>query len=131
MPNKLFPTRQPMTESTVPLTDEATHRAESRRQFERYLSSRPFPRRLRFADSLAPLDAWIVDLSVAGTGLIVDVRVPAETLLILELETRPYTPPLKVWAHVIFCQPIGNSEFRLGCQFAQPLDDADMKALLD
>jgi hypothetical protein len=120
-----------MTHSAVPLADEATASAEARRQFERYLSTRPFPRRLRLADSLTPLDGWIVDLSVAGTGLLVDVPVPAETLLILELETRPDAKPLKVWAHVVFCQPMGNGEFRLGCQFAMPLDDSDLKAILD
>jgi hypothetical protein len=104
--------------------------ANSRRVWARYLSSRPLPRRLDVADSQTPLEAWILDLSAGGVALLVDQPQPVGTLLHIELETCPTAAPLKLWAHVAHCQPSGESEFRLGCQFVTTLNESDLQVLL-
>ena len=106
--------------------------ADSRRVWARYLSSRPLPRRLDVADTKMPLEAWVLDLSAGGIGLLVDQPQPAGTLLHIELETCPTAAPLKVCAHVVHCQAVsqGKDEFRLGCQFVTALTESDLQVLL-
>jgi hypothetical protein len=111
---------------TLAPTDVATSRRNSARQ----PSSRPLPRRLCAGDAREQLDAWILDLSVNGIGLVVDKPVEVGTLLLLELETCPQAAPLTVWANVVHCQPTGDGEYRIGCQFVTPLADDDLEVLL-
>ena len=103
---------------------------DSRRVWARYVSSRPLPRRLDVADTNMPLEAWILDLSAGGIGLLVDQPQPLGTLLHIELETCPTAAPLTLWAHVAHCQPVDAGEFRLGCQFVTALTESDMQVLL-
>jgi hypothetical protein len=105
--------------------------ADSKRIWARYVSSRPLPRRLDVADSHTPLEAWILDLSAGGIGLLVNQPQPLGTLLQVELETCPAVAPLKLWAHVIHCQAAETvGEFRLGCQFVTALSEGDLQVLL-
>jgi c-di-GMP-binding flagellar brake protein YcgR len=121
-----------MTYSPIPLRETppiAT--ADSKRIWARYASSRPLPRRLDVADSRTPLEAWILDLSAGGIGLLVNQPQPLGTLLHVELETCPAVAPLKLWAHVVHCQAAEvEGEFRLGCQFVTALSEGDLQVLL-
>jgi hypothetical protein len=121
-----------MSQAPLPNSGE-TANADTRRAFERYTSSRPFPRRLFFADTQTLLDGWIVDLSEGGIGLLVDRDVAEGALLLLELEVKPGAEPVKAGACVVYCEPAsdGDGEYRLGCQFIVPLSAADLRAMLD
>jgi hypothetical protein len=119
-----------MASSSLP-SDQATAAERSRRVWQRLQSSRPLPRRISIAGSHIPLDAWIVDLSGGGTGVIVDLPVPVDSLLQFELETKFGVGPVQVWGHVVYCKEMADGEFRLGCRFVTPLDEADLTALLD
>ena len=109
----------------------ATDAADSKRIWARYVSSRPLPRRLDVADSHTPLEAWILDLSAGGIGLLVNQPQPLGTLLQIELETCPAAAPLNLWANVVRCQAAdAEGEFRLGCQFVTALSEGDLQVLL-
>src|SRR5262245_33630724 len=91
-----------------------------RRVWARYASSRPLPRQLSVADTDAPLDGWVLDVSAAGFGMILAEALPVGTLLMIELETCADAQPLKAVASVRYCRP-QDGEFRHGCQFVAPL----------
>jgi len=104
--------------------------AVSRRISARYPSSRPLPRRLCAGDGGEDLDAWILDLSTNGIGLLIDRRLEPGTLLTIELETCPPAAPLTVWAKVLHSQATADGEYRTGCQFVTRLVDNDLHVLL-
>jgi hypothetical protein len=116
--------------TAVSATVSAAPPPSSRRVWARHSSTRPFPRRLRVADSQTDLDAWILDLSAGGLGLLVSEAVAVGTLLQVELETCPEAAPIQGWASVVHCQPTEDGEFRLGCQFVATLTDDDLHILL-
>ena len=107
-----------MAYDPVPLHETAaTDAAASRRVWARYASSRPLPRFLTVADTHTLLEAWILDLSAGGVGLLVTEPQQTGLLLHIELETHPAALPLNLWAQVVHCQAVGAGEFRLGCRF--------------
>jgi c-di-GMP-binding flagellar brake protein YcgR len=111
---------------------DATTSTASRRVWARYSSSRPLPRRLTVADTNAPLEAWILDLSAGGIGLLVMEYQEPGLQLQIELETCPQAAPLKLLAKVVYCKPADEDrrEHRLGCRFVNPLSECDLQALL-
>jgi hypothetical protein len=119
-----------MRYDSVPLHDTAT--GPTQRIWARYSSTRPLPRRLAVAGTYAPLEAWILDLSAGGVGLLVGEPQKVGVLLHVELETCPEAAPLKLLANVIHCEPVGQdgNEFRIGCKFVTPLSECDLQILL-
>lgn len=102
----------------------------SKRAWARYSAQRPLPRRLCCADTSENLDAWILDLCAGGVGLVLGEAMAAGTLLLLELETCPLAPPVETLATVLYCQPTGDGEFRVGCRFIAPLTPDQVEILL-
>jgi PilZ domain len=119
-----------MSQSPLPCNGVVIN-PDTRRAFERYASSRPFPRRLMRADTFATVEGWIVDLSEGGIGMLVDQQMAQNDLLLLELEAKTGAQPVKVGACVVFCEPTHNGEFRLGCSFISPLGPEDLRDLLE
>ena len=101
-----------------------------RRVWTRHASSRPLPRRLCIADTDQPFEAWILDVSVGGLGLVTSEPLPANTLLLVELETCSRSKPLKLLATVMYCQPTSEGEYRHGCQFIKPPSQQQLRDLL-
>ena len=82
------------------------------------------------ADTDAPFEAWVLDVSVGGLGLVSSESLPLDTLLLVELETCTRAAPLKVLATVVYCQPTAEGEYRHGCQFITPLTKEQLRDLL-
>ena len=104
--------------------------AVCRRVWDRHASSRPLPRRLSVADTDVPFEAWVLDVSVGGLGLVSSESLPLGTLLQIELETHTRAAPLKTLAKIVYCQPTPEGEYRYGCQFVTPLTKEQLRDLL-
>ena len=82
------------------------------------------------ADTHAPVQAWILDVSVGGVGLVTSEALDIGSLLMIELETQARAEPLKMLASVLYCQPTAEGEFRHGCQFVTPLSEQQLRDVL-
>jgi hypothetical protein len=87
------------------------------------------PRRLSTIDGQAIPEAWIIDLSAGGIGLLVDAPQAVGSQLRVELEACPQAAPVRAVATVMHCQPT-DGEYRLGCRFTTPLTESDLQVLL-
>jgi hypothetical protein len=107
-----------------------TPAAAERRTWERWGSARPIPRRIYRVDDLKPLEAWILDLSCGGLALLVPNPLDMGALLFVELESLPEASPVKVWAHVMRCEPVEGDEWVVGCEVVNPLSEKQLESLL-
>jgi hypothetical protein len=118
-------------EQPTPLHGLASdHSASNRRASIRYRCTRPIPRRMALAESFTSLDAWVVDISVKGFGLVLERPLEAGTLLFVELESSPTAPPVELLAKVIRSNPLAESEWLLGCEFVNALSEEELEAIL-
>jgi hypothetical protein len=116
-------TDRPQTHASNPAT--ADRRARARLE-----STRPIPRRIYLVETLEPLDAWIVDLSERGVGLVVSRPLPLGAVLFIELESAPDEAPVKVWAEVVRCAAAEDTNWVVGCEFINRLSADDLDATM-
>jgi hypothetical protein len=86
--------------------------------------------RVFIANSYQSVDAWVVDLSVRGAGLLVGRALEPDVCLLLELEGGGRAVPLELGARVIHCARQADGDWLVGCAFHLPLSDEDLEALL-
>ena len=101
-----------------------------RRATVRYRCAPATRGRLFIANSYQSLQAWVVNLSVTGAGLLLNQPVEADSWVLIELESPTTSLTLEVSARVAHAtrQPDGN--WLLGCAFAKPLSTDELDAML-
>src|SRR5438128_1620384 len=122
-----------MSSDNAPCEGEGAKQAEfvNRRAWVRYRCSRPISRRMAIAESYQSLDASVADISVAGVGLWLGRRLEGGTLLFVELESAaPDSHPVELLARVIHVTPTIGGGWLVGCEFANRLSDAELRAVL-
>jgi hypothetical protein len=102
----------------------------NRRACVRYRCTRPIPRRIALAESYTSLDGWLVDISTAGLGLLLDCPLDVGTLLFVEVESSPETFPVELLASVVRATATAETEWLVGCELVNPLSEAEVKTLL-
>ena len=102
----------------------------NRRASIRYRCARPIPRRMTIAESFTSVDAWVVDISAKGLGLLLDRPLENGTLLFVELEATPRASPVELLANVTRATPIGEAEWLIGCEFVNGLSEEELQAIL-
>ena len=65
-----------------------------RRLWERLACTRPIPRRLTLEPNHDLQDGWVVDLSIAGIGLLLNTPLEPGEVLSMELESHPHCCPV-------------------------------------
>ncbi len=120
-----------LDQQPAPLQALATdHIGPNRRACIRYRCTRPIPRRMALAESFTSLDTWVVDISVAGLGLLLDRPLENGTLLFVELEATPTAPPVELLAKVTRVTTVAEGEWRIGCEFVNGLSEQELHAVL-
>jgi hypothetical protein len=121
-----------MPSEHAPLPEELAqeHRHTNRRACVRYRCSRPVPRRMAIAESYVLLDGWLVNISVAGLGLLLDRPLDVGTLLFVDLESAPGAAPVELLARVVWAKATPEKEWVLGCEFVNPLQADELQAIL-
>lgn len=90
----------PQEPSSLPQGLAREYSGLNRRACIRYRCNRPIPRRMALAESFTSLDAWVVDISLKGLGLLLDRPLENGTLLFVELEATPAAPPVELLANI-------------------------------
>jgi PilZ domain-containing protein len=107
-------------------TPAAAALADNRRRHERFhCLPRPsvrFVRRLSFR----PAQAYLVDVSAGGVGLLVGRRVEPGTILLLQLPGPPEASFQPRLACVVNIRPYVGGGWILGCELDAPLDEEEL-----
>jgi hypothetical protein len=98
--------------------------------WERLACTRPIPRRLILEPNHELNGGWVVDVSIGGLGLLVDVPLEPGEVLSVELESQPRCAPLVLRARVVRTQHLPEGDWLLGCQFLEPMREEDLEDLL-
>lgn len=104
--------------------------AVERRLWERLACTRPIPRRLTLEPGHDIQDGWVVDLSMGGMGLLLNVPLEPGEVLSLELESHPDCSPVTLRARVVRSRQLPEGDWLLGCQFMLPLQEEVLQDLL-
>jgi hypothetical protein len=75
--------------------------------------------------------AKVHDISAGGLGLILQRRFEHGTTLILELSGKKEIPDRTLFVTVVHVQAHGRNKWLVGCAFANPLADDELRAFLD
>jgi serine/threonine protein kinase len=78
-------------------------------------------------------DVWvssICDVSLTGIGLLVNRRFEVGTVLEIKFQNLGEEAPLRLFVRVMRQQARAARKWLLGCKFASPLSDEELKALL-
>jgi hypothetical protein len=121
MPTKIPATRQGSTASPP---------HHERRLWERLACTRPIPRRLMLEPNHDLNDAWVVDLSQGGLGLLVSVPLEPGEMLFVELESNLDCAPVGLRARIVHTRSLPEGDWLLGCQFLEPLPEETLEDLL-
>jgi hypothetical protein len=81
-------------------------------------------------DAQAPLGAGILDISLAGVGLVLAAGLEPGQPIMLRFPRSGDLPPLDVPAEVIYCQEQSRGDAFAGCRFDARLTEADLRAVL-
>lgn len=120
----------PQEPSSLPQGLAREYSGLNRRACIRYRCNRPIPRRMALAESFTSLDAWVVDISLKGLGLLLDRPLENGTLLFVELEATPAAPPVELLANISRSTPVGDGEWVIGCEFVNGLSEEELQAVL-
>jgi hypothetical protein len=85
---------------------------------------------MALAESFTCLDAWVVDISLKGLGLLLDRSLDKGTLLFVELEATPAALPVELLANVVRTTPVAEGEWIIGCDFVNGLSEEELQAVL-
>jgi hypothetical protein len=120
----------PQKPSSLPQGLAPEYTGLNRRASIRYRCTRPIPRRMALAESFTSVDAWLVDISIKGLGLLLDRPLEKGTLVFVELEATPEAPPVEMLANVVRTTPVGLGEWVIGCDFVNGFSEEDLQAVL-
>ena len=118
-------------QQTTPKTPAAGARQAERRAWVRYPTDLPGscqPLGQRRDDNLW-WSAQVRDLSAGGIGLVVSRRFEVGTILSVELPSTTQGPSVSVLARVVRCAALADGRWLIGCEFASPLSEDDVRAL--
>lgn len=116
----------------VPLGAEITpsSRPVQRRATVRYRCPPATHGRVFIADSYKSAGAWIMDLSVAGVGLLMDRCLEPGTRVLIEIGKSKQVAAFEFGALVAHCTRQPDGAWLVGCAFVARLSDDDLEALL-
>src|SRR5262245_16690932 len=121
-----------MSLSEAPLPGESTPSPSiiDRRASVRYLNAHD-----AFSYSLGKgsdvcLVAKVHDISQHGISLILTQRVEAGIILNVELQSKTQCLPCFLLARVVWTAELADSTLIVGCQFARPLTESELHALI-
>jgi hypothetical protein len=86
--------------------------------------------RLFIANSYQSLQAWVLNLSVTGAGLLLNHPVESDSWVLIELESPTTSLTLEVSARVAHATLQSDGSWLLGCAFARPLSNDELDAML-
>jgi hypothetical protein len=86
--------------------------------------------RVLVAEPYHTLDAWLMNLSVSGAGLLLNRALEEGACILLELEVVGRAAPLELGARVAHCNRHHDGAWVIGCTFTAKLSDDDLEALL-
>ncbi len=86
--------------------------------------------RVFIAESYKSQDAWVLNLSVTGTGLLLDHAPEVGSWILIELDGATQDVPLELSAQVMHASRQHDGSYVVGCAFAQPLHADDLETLL-
>lgn len=72
--------------------------------------------------------AWVIDISKKGVGMVLPFALPKDAFLVLQM--RGANGPIDLSAHVIHATPHNQSEWVVGCELMNALDDDELESLL-
>ena len=105
--------------------------ATERRAWIRHECTRPIPRDMRVHDSEQAIEnAWVLDLSVGGLGLILPHSLESGVRLAVELESRPEDDPVILHAVVVRADLQETKEWLIGCRFDTALTQEELERIL-
>jgi hypothetical protein len=73
---------------------------------------------------------YVRNLSVLGIGMIVPEKVEAGDLIHIDLRRRADTPVRRILARVVHVNQEEGGWWFIGCEFAQPLNDEELRELV-
>lgn len=74
--------------------------------------------------------AWVVNLSLAGAGLILTRPVPVGNLVMMHIKSNEPTKTYELVAHVVHCTSLPHGEWSVGCELVHSLSAEDLDLLL-
>jgi hypothetical protein len=116
----------------IPLRPDAiipTPRAQ-RRATVRYRCPPATLGRVFIAESYKSIEAWLLNLSVEGTGLLMNQCLDPGTWVFIELESTNQKLCLELSARVAHATRQHDGSWMLGCAFGNPLSADELEALL-
>jgi hypothetical protein len=110
-------------------TEEARRLARgNHRASVRYRCAPATSGKLYVADDQEYQQAWIMNLSKTGVGLVSPRPLPAGVLLTIRM--RGAKGSVDLTAHVVHCTSQSPNEWLIGCELLQPLQDEVLDTLL-
>ena len=85
---------------------------------------------MALAESFISLDAWVVDISVVGLGLLLDRPLDMGTLLFVELEAAPQALPVELLGKVTRVTALSEGEWVVGCEFVNVMSEEELQFIL-
>jgi hypothetical protein len=85
---------------------------------------------MALAESYASLSGWLVDISVSGLGLLLDRSLELGTLVFVELESTPASPPVELLANVVRATATSEAEWLIGCELVNHLTEQELQTIL-
>lgn len=124
-----------MAEPSIPIEAELTlfrpKQKIRRRAAERYRCGLATAGKLFFPANGATQHAWIYNLSVTGIGLNLPEPLESGRDVVIQLRMAGKLEVLKLPARVIHSTAEVDQTWRVGCEFAAPLDAEVLDALLE
>jgi serine/threonine protein kinase len=111
-----------------PHNAEANWRGRERREHERHPADQEGICQAVASHKEDEWKAWVHDISVNGVALVVSRRFEVGAVLVVWLQEHERETPRRLLVRVVRHQPQSRRKWLLGCIFARPLSEEEMRA---
>ena len=102
---------------------------KNRRATVRYRCPSPTPGRAFIANSSKSVNAWVIDISLGGIGLILECHIEEGTLLRIEMGQGEKEVLAELLAYVAHNTPLLDGRWRSGCEWVRPMTEDELQVL--